>query len=585
MAKIELNFVGGAYDMLATQLDAQNCINWYLTVDPTGKYKRALLPRPGLQTYVEIAGANEVRGILGLRGNLYAVIDSNLYLCYSNGSTNKIEPAMETSSGLVSILANEKQLFITDGKDGYVYQIEETDDYAAGDFFKIESASSTIGTPIFNGSGLDDLSASGSYTGVTNKTYKVQIDGDLIPNTFRWSDSDGETWNAEKIPITTVNQLLSEGVFIRFTSSIGHTLNDDWDIPVTIDSAFYAPIIPSYQDGYGVYPRQNTSLFYISALDDFSKVNASDFAQARVYPDDLVGAVSIHDELYLIGGATTEIWYNTGNVDFPFERKLNLILNYGCEAPFTIQAGADNLIFMLATNYDGARIIVKIVNYSVTIVSTEPINQELAGYEKVDDAFSFLIERNGHIFFVITFPTADRTWVYDITTNLWHEWRSLRVTDVLVPNQTILGKFRGTCHTVFDGEDLIGDDRSGKIFKLTESSYKDDDDLIICERTAQHISQLNQFTTFNYVQIDAEAATALVDGYGSDPQLMFSVSKDGGRTFGSEMWRSLGKVGRYKNRAIWYRLGTARVFTYRIRNTDPVYKVILGAIADVEVND
>jgi hypothetical protein len=539
MAKIELNFVGGAYDMTATQLDAQNCINWYLTVDPTGKYKRSLLPRPGLETYVEIEDANEVRGILALRGNLYAVVDSNLYLCYSNGSKTKIVPGMETSSGLVSILANERQLFISDGSNGYVYQITEDEDHVAGDFFKIESASSTIGTPIFTGAGIDDLTASGTYTGTLSRTYRVQIDGDIIPNTFRWSDTDGDVWNDSNVPITATNQLLNEGVFVRFGSSIGHTLNDYWTIDVTIDSAFYTPVFPSYQDGYGIYPRQNTSLFYISGLDDFSEVNASDFAQARVYPDNLVGAVSIHDELYLIGETTTEIWYNTGNADFPFERKINLILNYGSEAPFTIQAGADNIIFMLGSNYDGGRVIVKIINYSVTIVSTEPINEELRSYDDVKDAFAFLLERNGHIFYVITFPANDRTWVYDITTNLWHEWRSLRTTDVLIPNQTILGRFRGNCHTVFDGEDLIGDSRSGKIFKLSESSYKDDDDLIVCERTCQHFSVLNQFTSFNFLQLDVEAATATPTGEGSDPQLMLSVSRDGGRTFGSEMWRSI----------------------------------------------
>lgn len=589
MAKINLDIVGGSYEMRATQLDAQRSINWYPTVDPTGKFKKALLPRPGLELFIADENENSVRGILALRGILYAVIDDKLYECFSNRERNVLGN-LRTSTGLVIIRANDTQLFISDSLNGYFYQIVDTETYSAGTFRKIENVESTISKPIFFGAGLNDMKSTGiDYLGYEDRVYRIQIDGDSIPNTFKWTDNSENpnfVWNAEDIVITpNIDQTLNNGVKVLFTNDNAHTLGDYWEITVTIDSAFYVPVIPSYQDGYGIYPKQNSNRFYISKIDDFSQVNALDYANANVYSDNLVAAISVHDELYLIGETSTEIWYDTGQVDFPFGRKINVILNYGCEAPFTVLSGANNIIFMLAKNYDGGRIIVRIVNYNIDIISTEPINEELRTYDKVDDAFAFTIERNGHIFYLITFPAANRTWVYDMTIGVWHEWRSLFDRNFPFASQKILGRFRGNCHTVFNGQDVIGDSISGKIFILKENSNVDYDKPIVCERTTQHLAVTDQYTTISSLQIDVEAGVGNINTPDDDPQLMLQISRDGGKSWGNEMWRPIGKIGRYTNRALWYRLGTARNFTFRIRCTNNVYRVLLGAIIDAEAVD
>jgi hypothetical protein len=589
MAKIKADIVGSSYEMRATQLDSQTCINWYLTVDQTGKYPITLLPRPGLQLLIDDNNENNnVRGLLSLRGFLYAVIDEKLYECSSTGRREEVG-VLNTASGLIYFLANQFQLFISDGTLGYVYQLKETEFHEKGDFFIVDNYASNISNPVFSGGGVDDLSVSpiSDYTGDKEKLYRVQIDDTTsgTADNFRWSEDGGFTWNQERVIITGTDQELNEKIFINFDNLKGHVLFDTWDIKAVPSSDFYAPIIPSYQDGYGIYPRQNTNTFYVTAINDFSLVNAAEFQNTSVYPDNLVAAISIHDELYLIGETTTEIWYDTGAPEFPFERKRNIILNYGCEAPFSVASGADNIIFMLASNYDGGRVIVKIVNYNVQIISTEPLNEYLRSYDVIKDAFAFIIERNGHIFYIITFPTADRTWVYDLTTDLWHEWRSLRFEDRVIDPSIVSGRFRGNCHTVFEGQDVIGDAYSGKIYILTEKSSVDFDRNIVCERSTRNLNQDNQFLSLNSLQIDVEAGRGEFVPEREDPQIMLQISKDGGRTWGNELWRSLGKHGEFRKRAIWYRLGTARNFNFRIRISDPVYRVIMGGIADVEIFD
>lgn len=90
-----------------------------------------------------------------------------------------------------------------------------------------------IGSPTFEGEGLDDLSSGGTYDDDEYYTYVVEIDGTGTPDTFKWSDDDGKTWDAEGVSITGASQNLNRGVTITFGSTTGHTEGDKWYIPVS----------------------------------------------------------------------------------------------------------------------------------------------------------------------------------------------------------------------------------------------------------------------------------------------------------------------------------------------------------------
>jgi hypothetical protein len=584
MARIPINIVGQSYEMPAKQLNAQTCINWYLTFDRTGKFQKALLPVPGLEVFAADSTHNEVRGLFQLNDILYAVIDNTFYIVDNNG--NKLSKGtLNTSTGVVIMIPNENQILITDKYYGYIYQLVTTSSRDAGDFFEITEATSFIGNAVFEGSGLDDMSSGGTYTGSTDKEYVIEIDSagtGVTPDTFRWSDSGGTTYNATGVSITASDQTLNDGVTVSFLHTQAHTLNDKWSFSVTTDSEFYVPLIPAYQDGYGIYVKQNTNRWYISGINDFSVVNALDYATANAFPDDIQAAISIREELWLIGRQTTEVWYDTGAAEFPFERRTGLIVKYGCDAPLSVAVADNNFLLWLARNEEGARVVVMIDGYEAKIISNEAINAAMNGYDKVDNAFSFVHQWDGHIFFVITFPSADRTWVYDLTTQAWHERRSELDNELPYVTETRQGRWRPSCYSYYKGKHLVGDFESGNIFKLSRSTYDENGTSITRERTSQVTQSKLDRITINSLQIDFEAGKGLNTGQGSDPQIMLEVSRDGGYTWGNELWRSSGKVGEYTHRAKWNRLGTARSFVFRIRSTDPIYNVVLGAVADVE---
>jgi hypothetical protein len=85
-----------------------------------------------------------------------------------------------------------------------------------------------IGQVTFSGTGLNDLTTSGSYYRTIQQTYCVQIDGVGTPNTFKWSEDNCSTFVASGVQITGSEQLLSWGVNITFASTTGHTFGDRW---------------------------------------------------------------------------------------------------------------------------------------------------------------------------------------------------------------------------------------------------------------------------------------------------------------------------------------------------------------------
>jgi len=63
----------------------------------------------------------------------------------------------------------------------------------------------------------------------------------------------------------------------------------------------------------------------------------------------------------------------------------------------------------------------------------------------------------------------------------------------------------------------------------------------------------------------------------TNPQAMLRWSNDGGSTWSNEHWVSIGPLGKYKNRAIWRRLGWSRDRVFEVVVSDPVNAVIVSA--------
>lgn len=342
---------------------------------------------------------------------------------------------------------------------------------------------------------------------------------------------------------------------------------------VSGDADFLGADQVTFQDGYFIFNKPNSGQFYISGLNSLD-FDALDFSTSEGNPDLLVGLISIHRDLWLFNEETTEVFFNSGAADFPFERSQGAFIEYGCDARFSI-AKNSNTVFWLGRNDGGGGIVFMANGYTPQRISTHAVEYAIKGYSTISDASAYCYQDGGHSFYVLNFPSADTTWVFDASTSLWHERA--------YTNNGTLERHRADCLALAYGKHIVGDYDNGKVYELSPTTYSDDGAEITRLRAAPHISAELNLVFYSKFQLDLETGVGL-DGItqGTDPQIMLDFSDDGGHTWSNEKWRSFGKIGNRHKRAIWRRLGASRDRVFRVTITDPVKVTLIGAQIDLE---
>lgn len=329
----------------------------------------------------------------------------------------------------------------------------------------------------------------------------------------------------------------------------------------------------TYQDGYFIVAGNGTGSFYINLTPNVgTDWSALDFATAEGSPDATLAIISDHRELWLIGADSAEVWINTGNADFPFERSGNVFIEHGCGAAFTLDK-LDNTVFWLGADSRGAGIVWRANGYVPQRISTHAVEYAISQYDRIDDAFAFTYQQEGHAFYCLTFPTGNQTWVYDVSTGEWHERAWLNSHD------GELNRWRASCHVFAFGKHLVGDFENENIYSLEMDVFTDNGEAIKRIRTAMTMSQnqLRQF--FSMLQINMETGVGDLTNI-ADPTLMLRYSNDSGHTWSNYQTCKIGAIGEYSKRAIFRRMGSGRNRVWEISMTDPVRFAVFNAVLE-----
>jgi len=96
-----------------------------------------------------------------------------------------------------------------------------------------------LSAPVMNGGGLNDFSAYGLCTRSDIPEYAVTITTTGTPDKFQWEKD--AVIQASDISVTGGEQLLEDGVYIKFAATTGHTAGNSWsfkplDITIAKDS-------------------------------------------------------------------------------------------------------------------------------------------------------------------------------------------------------------------------------------------------------------------------------------------------------------------------------------------------------------
>ena len=363
----------------------------------------------------------------------------------------------------------------------------------------------------------------------------------------------------------------------------------------------------SYIDGYFVYNQPDSQILWVTNIFDGTVTDPLAFAAAESSPDKVIACVTNNREVWVFGEGTTEIWYDAATIPFPLAPIQGAYNEIGCVAAFSI-AKLDNSLFWLGTDPRGFGIVYRNQGYTGKRVSTHAVEYAIQSYPTLADAVAYTYQQEGHAFYVLNFPTADRTWVYDVSTQAWHERAGLNSFGFFT-------RHRGNCQMNFNENTIVGDYENGNIYALDLDVYADNGGkqkwlrswralptgTNNLKRTAQHSLQLNcetgvglnAYPAYSSENLATEAGAKLLTEAGDylttepyaaapgyDPQVMLRWSDDGGHTWSKEHWISMGKIGEHGYRAIWRRLGMTvklRDRVYEVSGTDPVKLDIVGA--------
>lgn len=371
------------------------------------------------------------------------------------------------------------------------------------------------------------------------------------------------------------------------------------------DPAYTGADRVDFVGGYFVWNDRATQKFQIAG--PYSEtIDPLDFASAEGSPDNLVSLQANVKDVWLFGDVSTEVWGLVADADFPLQAIQGAFLDVGCAAPHSVAKIGGTLLW-LAKDEHGALSIHQSQGYASKPISPPGIEKYLGEMSDVSDAVGYTYQQEGHAFYMLSFPTGDRTLCYDLSTSLWHE-RAYRD-----PDTAALGRHRSNCHMAFAGKHLVGDWEVGHIYELDLDTYTDDGDTMPAIRQFPHVASGGKWQFFDRLWIDMEtgvgeetdsisAGSGGVFGsiFGSvfggifgrrtagaqtvtQPNMMLEWSDDGGWTFPNRVLVPIGRIGERMARAVARRLGKSRDRVWRVTITDPVKRVFIGADADVRV--
>lgn len=359
----------------------------------------------------------------------------------------------------------------------------------------------------------------------------------------------------------------------------------------------FVPGFVTFQNGRFISPAAQGSVNFIWALSDPNNgLSWPDDAQHRgslqTKADKVVACVRFPgrgNTLLVFGTTVAEPWQDVGAQLFPYQRNQTTNLDYGCINPATI-ASNENIVCWLGANEKSGPAIMYTNGGDIKRISTDGIDFKLATLTNPTNCYAFMFRQDGHVLFVVTWPTDNLSYVYDFNTEKFftlcdenmNAFIAKRV--VFFNNQYYFVSIKdgnlyelGSQFTDYD----YGNDRVFEIprIRITPPIFMPDQSRFVAGYSGFTIEQ-GQFdyddrdTCFILAnqegdEISTEGHSQLIGG-GQNyrvnvPRIDLSISKDGGVNFGSDYAIEMKPQGRRQNRLMWRNLGASNNLVHQFR--------------------
>lgn len=541
-------FIGPSYTAQSANVDCENSMNLYAEAiegGASGKAKIVLYGTPGITTFCTLP-TSPVRGLWANATRLFAVAGSKLYEVNSAGLLIDLTGATGTTvtfargdvgnDGLpIQIFPNGNQILIVSAGVAYC-------DSGAG------PVEVSIGTPLSGMMNVTDVAGHPAIgTWVSGDLFDAGLVGVVIT-------VDGGS--------RTVATVSNDG--LRMTMNGGGILDPQpWSGTPALGAQSGA-----FLDGYFIVSQPNSRQINFSAINDGTTWDPLDSAQKAAYPDYIQSLLADHEEVWLLGTDTIEVFQNTGAALNPLTRIPGALIHHGSVAQYAPQRLQNGIAWLSSDPARGGCIAYLAQGFQPTRISTHALETVWSGYSTVADAVSFTYTDQGHEFWVITFPAANATWVFDATSGWWHPrgwW-----------NGTSIDRQRQMFHAFVFGQHIVGDWSTGALYVQSLAAFTDAGTQINRIRTAPHLSTEQLWSFYNRFQLDLELGQSI-----TTPSVSLDWSDDGGHTWHGAV-AATPTDATFAARMVWRRLGRSRDRVWRVTITAAVKIALIRAILDVE---
>ncbi len=347
------------------------------------------------------------------------------------------------------------------------------------------------------------------------------------------------------------------------------------------DTDFRTSDTVSFKDGFFLFTASTGKVFFNSALNDPLNYRALDFGTAEISPDLIVASIVVHNELFIIGESTIELFQNIGGSDFPFQRIQGANIQKGAHAKFGIVA-LDETFAFVGGGQDELSGIYQVADSTRAIkISTPAIDDAIQEFTKAEIANTVAktyFDRGSQIA-IWTFKSdriPSRTFGYNATTSKlsgipsWFEFQSGLTNNRWNVNSIVVAYGK-----------ILGGLTTGGIVELDKDTYTDLGQPILRQFTSGPFSNEEAPLFSPRIILWMEAGTGLTTGQGSNPKVSMDSSYDG-KKFGSKRTREIGKIGEFGRQTVWKRNGRSAVFRVnRFTTTEPTKLIVrkLQAVA------
>lgn len=364
--------------------------------------------------------------------------------------------------------------------------------------------------------------------------------------------------------------LVSDGNYLVITTG-GDAYYYDGTLHTITDADLESPNTACFNNSRIIYDGNN-GRFCVADVGQPWSIDGLNFATAESAPDGTVAVFDHKQYVYICGTNSIEPWYNSGSGNPPYDRVNGAVMSTGLGAAYSVGKN-EGYAYFIDSNGTPKRIS----GITLDDISDNSIANEIRQYDTYADAVGFCYKLNNENFYQVNFPTANKSWVYQESVNIWSERSSGS------------GMHRANSYAKCYGKHLVSDYETGQILELDFETRDDNGEYISRERATQTLhggmvdpSLEGKPVTMSRLELVLEAGVGVVTGQGETPQVMLQWSDDG-VTWSNELWVSCGAMGKRYWRAQWFCLGQFVSRVYRFRLTDPVKCAWISCNADVEV--